>query len=154
MRLRVPRCRRSRSRPSVSPAPDSSSDTCAAVAVAGPYTCSITISDNEFGLFTANASVSFTFSDGTFSDTVVRSTAAGANNGPGGSGPAVKQYVDANVSITPQEKTNEVGDDHVFTITTNAFPAGTTATFVSITPALSPAHATTSTCDTPTYAGG
>ena len=49
---------------------------------------------------------------------------------------SVGMAVDANILISPQEATNEVGSPHVFTITTNAFPAGTTPTFNSITPAL------------------
>ena len=99
--------------PSVSPAPDELASNCDTVAVAGPYTCTITISDDQAGLFTANASVSITFSDGTNSDTVVRSTSG--NNGPVGSGPATKRFVDAYITIGPNA-TNIVGDDHTFTV--------------------------------------
>src|SRR5206468_12570342 len=36
--------------------------------------------------------------------------------GPGGTGPAVKTFVDANITITPTA-TNEVGQPHTFTVT-------------------------------------
>src|SRR5207247_2587994 len=36
--------------------------------------------------------------------------------GPGGSGPAVKTFVDANITITPSA-TNAVGQPHTFTVT-------------------------------------
>src|SRR5204863_1313997 len=37
-------------------------------------------------------------------------------SGPGGSGPAVKTFVDANITIGP-DATNEVGQPHTFTVT-------------------------------------
>src|SRR5205085_1562073 len=39
-------------------------------------------------------------------------------------GPGVKNYVDANIRVTPNG-VNEVGTAHTFTITVNAFPSGT-----------------------------
>ena len=113
-------------------------------------TCTVTLNSSSAGQFELNASAVWSFTG--LATNVTRSTSG--NSGPNGSDSAIKHFVDANVSITPQEATNEVGSGHVFTITTEAFPAGTTATLVSITPTLSPAHATTSTCDSPTTPAG
>jgi hypothetical protein len=80
--------------PTVTPVPDSLVSTCASVALAGPYTCTVTINNDESGVFTANASVSITFSNGTQTDIVVRDTSpatAGIPDGPNGSGPATKR---------------------------------------------------------------
>src|SRR5262249_58009628 len=44
---------------------------------------------------------------------------ANVGAGPGGSGPAVKTWVDANITITP-DATNEVGTTHTFTVTVKA----------------------------------
>jgi hypothetical protein len=53
---------------------------------------------------------------------------ATTGSGPGGSGPATKRFVDANITITPPEATNTVGDLHTFTVTVqqdDGLPAGT-----------------------------
>src|SRR5204862_125110 len=90
--------------------------------------------------FTANATAIWHFAD---SDTgaspatadVTRSTSG--NSGPGGSGPATKRFVDANVSITPNG-VNQVNNAHTFTVTSTADPQGTTPTLTSLTPSVSP----------------
>ena len=99
--------------PSVEPAPDSQSDDCAAVTADGPYTCTLTISNDDAGTFTADADVSITFSDGTNSDTVLRSTSG--DSGPDGSGSATKRFVDAYITIA-EDAVNIVGDPHTFTV--------------------------------------
>src|SRR5262249_34865279 len=92
------------------------------------------------GTFTANAEAKWHFVDNDpnpnpASADVTRSTSG--NSGPGGSGPAVKRFVDANVSITPNG-VNEVGTAHTFTVSTTADPQGTTARLLSITPNVNP----------------
>lgn len=50
--------------------------------------------------------------------TLIRDTNAATANigaGPGGSGPAVKTYVDAKIVLTPKTATNVINDPHVFT---------------------------------------
>jgi uncharacterized repeat protein (TIGR01451 family) len=70
-------------------------------------TCTITINNNTAGTFTANATAVATI-DGV---ELTRTT-----DGTGGnSGPATKHYVDARISLTPLEATNDVGDPHVIT---------------------------------------
>jgi uncharacterized repeat protein (TIGR01451 family) len=83
---------------------------------------------------------------------VTRSTSG--NFGPGGSGPATKHYVNASIAITPNQATNVIKHQHVFTITLTAIPddAGTPSNF-SITPSLSPTTNLTTnsnTCAHPT----
>ncbi len=98
----------------VTPAPGSSSDTCATPTVVeqanGTWTatCTLTITNPVPDVFEANASVTVTMGG----VTVARSTAGDA--GPGGSGPATKTYVQARIGLTP-DGVNEVGDDHVLT---------------------------------------
>lgn len=93
----------------VSPAPTSQSNTCATPLVQGNVaTCSLTITSNTAGVFTANASVQITMGG----VTVSRSTSG--VHGPGGTGPATKTYVDARILLHP-DGTNEVGNPHVMT---------------------------------------
>jgi hypothetical protein len=57
---------------------------------------------------------------------VTRTTGDGFMSGDGSDGPsAVKNYVDALISISPLTPVNEVKNAEVFTITVHAFPAGT-----------------------------
>ena len=59
---------------------------------------------------------------------VTRTTGDDFSSGDGGdSSSAVKNYVDANISITPLTPVNEVGNAETFTVTETAFPAGTGA---------------------------
>ncbi len=80
--------------------------------------CTVVIDSTAANIYTANATV--TISVGGIN--VTRDTDPATANVPCGGGqtscgPAVKTYVDARISITPGEKTNEVGDPHTFTVT-------------------------------------
>jgi hypothetical protein len=89
-------------------------DTCATTGTVGGK-CAVTFNSPTAGKVTANASVTITVGGVTLTrDTDPATANVGA--GPGGSGPAVKTYVDANITITPSA-TNEVGKPHTFTIT-------------------------------------
>src|SRR5258708_1955532 len=82
---------------------------------------------------------------------VTRATGDGLS---GDSGPAVKQYVDANISISPNG-VNEVGAPHTFTIIVNASPAGTGAPSYAITTSVSPSPGTSSSnCSSPVLSNG
>src|SRR5258708_15761050 len=82
---------------------------------------------------------------------VTRATGDGLS---GDSGPAVKQYVDANISISPNG-VNEVGTPHTFTIVVNASPAGTGAPSYAITASVSPTPGTLATnCGSPVLSNG
>jgi hypothetical protein len=107
----------------------------------------VTFTSASAGTVTGGASASLTV-DGV---SLSRST----NGSSGNSGTVVKRFVDANISVSPLTAVNEVNHEHVFTITTNAFPAGTAATLTSITPSLSPTPdlENVSTCATPTVNG-
>ena len=52
--------------------------------------------------------------------TITRTTGTAVNTAAGGSGNASKNWVDANISITPATANNPVGTNHVLTITVNA----------------------------------
>ncbi len=137
---------------SVSPAPTSSSNTCASPTISNNQaTCTLTINSSSVASFTADATATLT-ADGI---QLTRSTAAGQNHGPNGSGSAHKNYVDAFITITPATAVNEVGNQHVFTITYTALPGNATpVVFNSITPSISPTPGTmSSTCASPTVNG-
>lgn len=133
--------------PTVSPAPDSQNSTCDSPTISGDgntATCTVTITDAQAGTFTVNASASVTMGG----VTVTRSTSG--NSGPGGTGPAVKHFVDAAVTIGPSG-VNEVGLPHTFLITVSAFPAGTGTPSFTIGTDVSPAPTSqNSTCNSPT----
>ncbi|HLG00806.1 MAG TPA: prealbumin-like fold domain-containing protein, partial [Acidimicrobiia bacterium] len=98
---------------SVSPAPDSASSNCAAGTNASGQ-CTLTINSSTAGVFTANAYVTFSVGGVSLTrDTDPATAAVGA--GPGGSGPAVKTYVDARITITPND-TNGIGESHTFVV--------------------------------------
>ena len=111
--------------PSVSPAPSSSSNTCATPTLSNggkTATCTVTINSTATGVFTANASVVFSYTGGL---TVTRDTdpaTATIGAGPNGSGPATKTYVDARITIGTSG-TNKVGDAHTFTVTSRRISA-------------------------------
>ena len=93
---------------SVTPAPDAKSDTCAPddrEVEGGVLTCTLTINNNEGGIFTANATATVTIGGVVFNL---------ATNGQGGSGPAVKTYVGADIQVGP-DGVNAVGDPHLVT---------------------------------------
>ncbi len=115
---------------SVTPTPDiTNTNTCASPTVNGNVaTCTVTINNSTAGTFTINASATVTMG-GT---AVTRSTSG--NSGPGGSGSATKNFVDANITISPLSANNNVGQPHTFTITVTQFPASATpATSVNVT---------------------
>src|SRR5262249_1859128 len=70
---------------------------------------------------------------------IVRTTGTAANTAAGGSGNAAKNWVDANIQITPPSATNPVGTNHVLTGQVNvndgsgagavSAPAGTSISF-------------------------
>jgi uncharacterized repeat protein (TIGR01451 family) len=125
-------------------------NTCAAPTVAAnTATCTYTINASATGTYVLNATGSATMGG----LLVTRSTSG--DPGPGGTGGATKHYVDASIGITPHSATNEVGVDHVFTITYTAAAGSAGApTGFSISPSISPAPGTSSTtCDSPTIAG-
>jgi len=144
--------------PHVTPAPNGTySDTCATPQVNGnSATCTVTVNNNTAGTITATADASWHFVDSDPGATPAAVNVARSTNGThGSSGSVVKRFVDANVSITPLSDVNEVKHQHTFTITTNAFPAGTTPQLTSILPTVSPAPTTLSTsCGTPVLSNG
>src|SRR5205807_2015253 len=85
-------------------------------------TFTITINSNTAGTFTVQASDTVTMGG----VTVTRTTGDGFTSGDGSDSPsAVKNYVDALISITPLTPVNAVNDAETFTVTVTAFPAGT-----------------------------
>ncbi len=136
---------------SVSPAPSSSSSTCDSPVRAGNvWTCDVTIDNTSAGAFTANA-IAVLQMDGL---TLTRSTSG--TSGPAGSGPAVKQYIDASITIAPAAGVNEVDHSHTFAVTVTAMPGGATpVSFGTITTSIDPTPDGTevSTCDTPSGTG-
>jgi Prealbumin-like fold domain len=102
-------------------------------------TCTLTVNSTVAGTVTANATSVWHFVDGDAnanpaSVNVTRTT----DSTHGSSGSVVKRFVDANISISPNG-VNEVNHQHVFTITTNAIPSGTTPSITSITPSITTA---------------
>jgi uncharacterized repeat protein (TIGR01451 family) len=89
--------------------------TCIAGGTDGNGQCTITFDSNSAGQVTGNATVTLTASGVTLTRDTDPST-EDISAGPGGSGPVVKTYVDASVSITGTG-TNEVGQPHTFTVT-------------------------------------
>jgi hypothetical protein len=99
--------------------------------------CTVTVNSSTAAVLTAHASTSFTFQG---------QTLTAQTNGQGGnSGDAVKRYVDASVSITPNG-VNEVGHSHTFTISTTALPSGTTPSLNSLDVTVTPAPDSQSAC--------
>jgi hypothetical protein len=79
----------------------------------------VIINNSTAGLFTINATSVWHFADSDpganpASQNVTRSTSG--NSGPGGTGPATKQFVDAFITINPPEATNSVGQAHTVTV--------------------------------------
>jgi hypothetical protein len=118
---------------------------------AGPFTGTtdangqfkVTFTSATAGTVTGHASASFTFHGLVLS----RQTDGLLGN----SGDVVKRFVDANVTIA-ESAVNAVGNPHTFTITTNAFPAGTTASLTSLTVTVTPSGSNPTTC-TPSGTG-
>jgi len=130
--------------PHVTPTPDSMSTTCGSPNINGEVaTCTVTIDSNSAGVFTATATAVVTVNG--FQSTI--STNGVAPN----SGAATKTYVDALITITPQTAVNEVGNQHVFTVTVTGLPADKSFSVDSITTSVSPTPdlLDTSTCGSP-----
>jgi hypothetical protein len=131
---------------SVTPAPGSKADTCAPAdrhVNGGVLTCTLTINSDKGGVFTANATAHVTIGGVDFDL---------ATNGVGGSGPAVKTYVDADIHVAPNG-VNAVGDPHVVAGHVNVdegagkvnAPAGTLIDFAIVS---GPGSLTTTGCAT------
>ena len=123
--------------PSVSGSPTSTSSTCASPTVvsANVETCTITISNATVGTFTLGATGTVTMGTSPNSATLTRST---GDTHAGDSPSATKTFVDANITITPQSATNEVGNPHTFTVTFTDIPKGAPVSFGAIVPNVSP----------------
>jgi Prealbumin-like fold domain len=146
--------------PHVSPATTLLNNNCADSANWGgsgnTRTCTFQINSSAVGTFTATADVSWKFDDGDPGANPATVTVNRSTDGTHGSSNSVtKRFVDANISITPLTKVNEVNHSHTFTITSTAFPAGTAATIVSITPSISPVPSSydASDCQNPHQSG-
>lgn len=127
-------------------------DNCATTGTDANGNCTVVVNSSTAKVITAHATASVVIQGQTFNV---------STNGTGGnSGDAVKRYVDANVSISPNG-VNEVGNQHTFTISTTALPSGTTPSLTSITPSVTaPAgfvlgtdYTTSNTCASPTGSG-
>src|SRR5262249_20532318 len=90
-------------------------------------TFTITINSDSAGTFTVTAEDTVTMGG----VAVTRTTGDGFTSGDGSDSPsAVKNYVNALISISPLTPVNVVGNPETFTITVTAFPAATgTPTF-------------------------
>src|SRR5437667_1596259 len=97
-------------------------------------TCPRTILFPYTTLFRSTATAVVSFKD-SFGDTV--SVTRSTDSTHGSSGAATKEFVDANISISPNG-INEVNHSHTFTITTTAIPDGRTVTGFKITPSINP----------------
>src|SRR5437763_1320136 len=97
--------------------------TVSAASVSGNVaTYTVTINSNTAGTFTVTAQDTVTMGG----VAVTRTTGDHFTSGDGSDSPAaVKNYVDALISITPLTPVNAVGSAEVFTVTLTAFPAGT-----------------------------
>jgi prealbumin domain-containing protein len=109
----------------------------------------VTFTSATAGVVTGNASASLNIS--TNGATVGLSRATGDSH-TGDSGSATKRFVDANVTITPNG-VNEVNHQHTFTITTTAFPAGTTPSLTSLSVTYSPSDPGSKTACVPSGSG-
>src|SRR5215471_9495950 len=90
------------------------SPTCTYTGGAATASCTVTITSSTAGTTVVQATSNIPVNG----VTIPRTTAT--NPGPGGSGNANKTWVDANIQISPPTATNEVGSNHVLTITVNA----------------------------------
>ncbi len=123
----------------------SGTNTCTTVA----GSCSVSVTSTAVTTATINASVSLTVLGVSLS----RTTGDGLS---GDSPNSTKNWVDANITITPQVATNLVGNSHVFTITVTAIPGSVTPVqFTSITPSFvgTPPGTQSNTCATPNITG-
>jgi hypothetical protein len=132
--------------------------TCGSPTISGNQaTCTVTINSNTVTTYTVNAAATLVASGVTMHRSTNSSVIGSGPQGPGGSGPATKNYVDAFIKIAPQTKDNEVGNEHVFTVTFTALPGtATPVSFGTITASVSPTAGLTedvSSCGSPTING-
>ncbi|MEA3377185.1 MAG: hypothetical protein U9R72_13425, partial [Chloroflexota bacterium] len=140
--------------PTVSPTPDSQSDTCDNPDVASDgmsAACTVTINNSDPGQFTASAQADVTFPG----PTVVNVETDGEGDN---SEAAVKTYVDAAIQLSPLEAVNLVGDPHTITATVQVddgsgsgwtdAPDGTLVTFTLPTNTANADFVGESTCET------
>jgi len=132
--------------------------TCGSPTISGNQaTCTVTINSNSVTTYTVNAAATLVASGVTMHRSTNSSVIGSGPQGPGGSGPATKNYVDAFITIAPQTKDNEVGNAHVFTVTFTALPGNATpVTFGTISASVAPTAGLTedvSTCGSPTVNG-
>jgi hypothetical protein len=92
------------------------SPTCTYTGGAPTASCTVTITSATVGTTVVSATSNIPVNG----VTITRTTGTAANTASGGSGNAAKNWVDANISITPANATNPVGTNHVLTITVNA----------------------------------
>ena len=123
---------------------DITAETCS-TKTATALTCDITVNSTATGSASIGADVTVVFDDdsSTNTATVNVSTDGITPN----SGPAVKHWVDASVTIGVDD-TNNLNESHTFTATvTPSYPAGVTITSVSITPTGDTGLITAENCD-------
>src|SRR5262249_27849519 len=78
----------------------------------GTGTCDVVITSSTVGTSVLNASTTVVVNGVSLTRTT--------NGLAGNSGPATKNWVDANINISPATASNEIGTNHVLTITVNA----------------------------------
>jgi surface adhesion protein len=110
------------------------SPTCTYTGGGPTASCTVTISSTVVGQTIVQATSNIPVTG----VTITRTTGTAVNTASGGSGNAAKNWVDANISITPANATNPIGTTHVLTITVNALggnidpgPQTATASIVS-----------------------
>ena len=82
--------------------------------------CTVVITSTAAGTSTVHATSTFSVAG----QSVTRATSTSANTAAGGSNDATKNWVDANLSITPATATNAVTTNHTLTITVAGVPGG------------------------------
>jgi hypothetical protein len=92
------------------------SPSCTYTGGAATASCTVTISSAVVGQTVVQATSDIPVNG----VTITRTTGTAANTASGGSGNASKNWVDANINITPATAANEIGTNHVLTITVNA----------------------------------
>ena len=103
---------------SVSPAPDSFDDTDCLSGTDGSGQCTIVLNSDDVGMFTVDAVTSINVGGVVFN---LMTDGVGEN-----SDGAVKYYVDAYITITPQTATNNITEPHEFVVTVTQVPGGAT----------------------------
>ena len=91
-------------------------NTCTYTGGAATATCTVTITSAVTGQTIVSATSDIPVSG----VTITRTTATAVNTSAGGSGNAVKNWVNANIAIAPATDTNAVNTNHVLTITVTA----------------------------------